>query len=312
MFQDGYSDSLRTYDLVSHLKSRAAQYGLCDNQVYCSLVYDLERLSREIGSLVNGTRGEGLAERALQRLPVRNERLCNVQLCCDGEEAEYDDIVITPNGIFIVEVKFYTSAVVIDPDGMLKGKYSHIPGAYNVGERMQSKEYVLWKTLESAVGSFVSRDQIHGVVLNANKYQRIEDEFGRVPVKSCGSVNYFIGDFVDKSFTEEQIALVKDTILSAAVEIRHAPALDYDRIRNNFAETLVLMDKAAKQHEAHAAEAVEVENPDAWSVAAATAGFKMPRWARNTLGVVGGVMFVGACAFGISQIPQVRACVRIF
>ncbi len=173
VFQDGYSDSLRTYNLVSHLKSRAAQYGLSDNQVLCALVYDLEHLSREIGSLVNGARGEQLAGWALQRLPIRNERLCNIQLCLDGEEAEYDDIVITPHGIFNVEAKFYSSAVVIDPEGALKGKYSYIPGAYNVGERMQSKEYVLWKTLESVVGSFVTRNQIHSVLLNTNKYQQI-------------------------------------------------------------------------------------------------------------------------------------------
>lgn len=311
VFQDGYSDSLRTYNLVSHLKSRAAQYGLSDNQVICSLEYDLDRFSSGIGSMVNGARGEKFAGWALQRLPVRNEKLCNIQLCHDGEEAEYDDVVITPNGIFIVEVKFYSSAVVIDSDGMLKGRYSHIPGAYNVGERMQSKEYVLWKTIENAVGSFVSRDQIHGVLLNANKYQRIEDEFGRVPVKSCGSVNYFIGDFAGEAFTEAQIIAIKDALLAAAVEVKHAPVLDYGRIRSNFAETLVLMDEAAKRHEAHEAEVVEVENPDACAEPVAD-GFKMPRWARNTLRIAGGIAYFGVCAFGVSRIPQVRSVVRAF
>lgn len=307
VFQDEYSDSLRAYDLVSHVKSRATQHGLSDNQVLCALIYDLEHLSREIGSLVNGARGEQLAHWALQRLPIHNEKLCNIQLCHEGEEAEYDDIVITPHGVFIVEAKFYSSAVVIDSDGMLKGRYSHLPGAYNVGERMQSKEYVLWKTLENALGGFVTRDQIHGVLLNTNKYQQIEDEFGRVPVKSCGSVNYYIGDFTCEAFTEAQIQTIKDALLDAAVEIRHEPALDYDRIRRNFAETLVLLDGVAKRQQAHEIEVVEVENPDAPVMPAAQCVFTLPRWAKNTLEVVGGAAAFGGIAFGVSRIPQIRA-----
>lgn len=310
VFQDGYSDKLRTYDLVSHLKSRAAQYGLRDNQVYCTLVYDLESFSREMGSLINGARGEQYASWALQRQVVRNETLSNLQLCVGGEEAEYDDIVITPQGVFIVEVKYCSNAVMIDSDGMLRGKFSHIPGTYNVGERMQSKEYVLWQTLEPVVGSFMTRDQIHGVVLNSNKYQRIEDEFGYVPVKSCGSINYYISSFKDDSFTEEQIETIKDALLNATTEIKHATTLGFDRIRTNFAETIVLFEKAAELHEAHSEEFVEIQNPDATAEPTGKHGFTLPRWAKNVLEVVGCAAAFGGVAFGISRIPQVRVFMR--
>ena len=206
VFQDDYSESLRTYDLISHLKSRASQYALQDNEAFAALIHDFERFSREVGALVNGARGELYASRALARLRVRNEVLSGVELLLDGEEAEYDDIVITSQGIFIVEVKYFTCAAKIDPDGVLRGKSRRLPGTCNVGERMRSKEHVLWKTIEPVVRDSMLRAQVHGLIMNANDDMRIEDEFGFVPVKSCGSVCYYMEGFDRGSdLTDEQI-----------------------------------------------------------------------------------------------------------
>ncbi len=131
-----------------------------------------------------------------------------------------------------------------------------------------------------------------------------------MPVKSCGSVNYYIGDFTDEAFTEVQMQAIKDALLDAAVEIRHEPALDYDRIRRNFAETLVLLDGAARRQQAQEVESVEVESPDAFVEPTVKHGFTLPRWAKNTLEFVGGAAAFGGIAFGVSRIPQVHAFMR--
>ena len=303
VFQDGYSESLRAYDLISHLKSRASQYALQDSEAFAALIRDLERFSREVGALVNGARGELYASWALDRLRGRNEVLSNVELCFDGEKAEYDDVVITPQGVFIVEVKYLKCSVKIDSDGVLRGESRRLPGTYNVGERMRSKEHVLWKTIEPVVSDFMLRDQVHGLIVNANDDIRIEDEFGFVPVKSCGSVCYYIEGFDSGSaLSDGQMNAIKSALLDAAVEIRHAPDIDFDRVRENFAETLMLMSAAAERREASDGELAEAGDPGT----EAERCFTIPRWAKGALCVAGGVMAAGACAFCASRVSQVR------
>ena len=102
VFREGYSDSLRAYDLSAHFRDMASRYALCDTEVYGRLSWGLQRLSREISALVNGARGERYMARALGWLKCENEVLLNVELEYEGERCEYDAIVVTPAGIDIV------------------------------------------------------------------------------------------------------------------------------------------------------------------------------------------------------------------
>lgn len=66
VFETSYSESLRTYDLIDHLRSKAHDLGLEGEDTYAALIRDLEKLSSTIGGLINGKRGELLAAKSLQ------------------------------------------------------------------------------------------------------------------------------------------------------------------------------------------------------------------------------------------------------
>ena len=54
VFETSYSESLRTYDLIDHLRSKAHDLGLEGEDTYAALIRDLEKLSSTIGGLING------------------------------------------------------------------------------------------------------------------------------------------------------------------------------------------------------------------------------------------------------------------
>lgn len=58
VFETSYSESLRTYDLIDYLRSKAHDLGLEGEDAYTALIRDLEKLSSTIGGLINGKRGE--------------------------------------------------------------------------------------------------------------------------------------------------------------------------------------------------------------------------------------------------------------
>lgn len=66
VFETSYSESLRTYDLIDHLRSKAHDLGLEGEGTYSALIRDLEKLSSTIGGLINGKRGELLAAKSLK------------------------------------------------------------------------------------------------------------------------------------------------------------------------------------------------------------------------------------------------------
>ena len=65
VFETSYSESLRTYDLIDHLRSKAHDLGLEGEDTYTALIRDLEKLSSTIGGLINGKRGELLAAKSV-------------------------------------------------------------------------------------------------------------------------------------------------------------------------------------------------------------------------------------------------------
>ena len=81
VFETSYSESLRTYDLIDHLRSKAHDLGLEGEDTYTALIRDLEKLSSTIGGLINGKRGELLAAKSLKclrgdSLPLPGGKAC--------------------------------------------------------------------------------------------------------------------------------------------------------------------------------------------------------------------------------------------
>lgn len=164
VFETSRSESLRTYDLTDHLRSKAHDLGLEGEDTYTALIRDLEKLSSTIGGLINGKRGEFLAAKSLKYLRGNSMLLSNIALPNGGSFEECDQVLIARSGIYVIEVKSYRNDAVMDDGGILRCGLR----AYNVGERMREKMHALWDAVQFSSDGCMTEEDVHGMLLFVN------------------------------------------------------------------------------------------------------------------------------------------------
>lgn len=302
VFRDEYSESLRAYDLSAHFRDMASRYALCDTEVYGRLSWGLHRLSREISSLVNGARGERYMARALGWLKCENEVLLNVELEHEGERCEYDAIVITPSGIDIVESKFFSYHAEIDSDGFFHDRARSRERSYNVGEKMRAKEHVLFSVIEEASPGAVPRSCVRSVLFVANN-NAVDDRFGLVDVCNSGQICPLIEGRRGEALDRDARFAVADVVEGARQTFLYEPPMDFDQLRSDVADFIVMAERASARSEAAAERAIEVDSPvrDGFAI---DRGGTIPEIARDAVAALLYALGAGAAGYGIYRLTR--------
>lgn len=303
VFREGYSDSLRAYDLSAHFRDMASRYALCDTEVYGRLSWGLQRLSREISALVNGARGERYMARALGWLKCENEVLLNVELEYEGERCEYDAIVVTPTGIDIVESKFFNYRAEIDPDGFFHDLARSRERSYNVGEKMRAKEHVLFSVIESASPGTVSCSCVRSVLFVANNSAVVEDRFGLVDVCNSGQVCPLIEGRRGVTLDRDARSAVVDAVENAKQTFLYEPPLDFDQLRSDIADFIVMTERTASRSGAAAERSIEVDSPVRGGSVVDRNGM-VSEIARDAAAILLYVLGAGAAGYGIYRLTR--------
>lgn len=303
VFREGYSDSLRAYDLSAHFRDMASRYALCDTEVYGRLSWGLQRLSREISALVNGARGERYMARALGWLKCENEVLLNVELEYEGERCEYDAIVVTSTGIDIVESKFFNYRAEIDPDGFFHDRARSRERSYNVGEKMRAKEHVLFSVIESASPGTVSRSCVRSVLFVANNSAVVDDRFGLVDVCNSGQVCPLIEGRRGVTLDRDARSAVVDAVENAKQTFLYEPPLDFDQLRSDIADFIVMTERAASRSEAAEERSIEVDSPVRGGSVVDRNGMVL-EIARDAAAILLYALGAGAAGYGIYRLTR--------
>ncbi|WP_158094568.1 nuclease-related domain-containing protein [Olsenella sp. An293] len=306
VFRDEYSESLRVYDLSAHFRDMASRYALCDTEVYGRLSWGLHRLSREISSLVNGARGERYMARALGWLKCENEVLLNVELEHEGERCEYDAIVITPSGIDIVESKFFNYHAEIDSDGFFHDRARSRERSYNVGEKMRAKEHVLFSVIEEASPGAVPRSCVRSVLFVANNNAVVDDRFGLVDVCNSGQICPLIEGRRGEALDRDARSAVADVVEGARQTFLYEPPMDFDQLRSDVADFIVMTERASARSEAAAERAIEVDSP-VRDGPAIDKGGTIPEIARDAVAILLYALGAGAAGYGIYRLTRQAA-----
>ncbi len=124
VFETSYSESLRTYDLIDRLRSKAHDLGLEGEGTYTALIRNLEKLRSTIGGLINGKRGELLAAKSLKCLRGDSLLLSSIALPNGDSFEEYNQVLIARSGVYVIEVKNYRNDVVIDDGGFCAAAFA--------------------------------------------------------------------------------------------------------------------------------------------------------------------------------------------
>ena len=247
VFTETYSSNMDTRCLISHFNDVAEQYDLKDSLVFKNVISELSQLSMLIGSLKNGAKGEERVRQSLERLDHSKTRILrNICLETPVGNNEYDFIVISPKGLFIIEVKYSKSPTYID----VLGNFKHTDGSgnhnYNIADSLERKEYILFDSLTAELQSTFTRDRIHSCLLvvgNTNVQNSCRD----VQVVTAGNIFNKIVHFKtnDHSLFLSEIDELTSYIRSINTKTAYPIEVDIERLCADFSEFIELIEEAA-------------------------------------------------------------------
>lgn len=250
VFQDKYSSSVKTYHVIDHLVSRGEELGLMDVPSYLAAIEALKRFSSCHAGLIRGFAGERRVFYAIKHVGSGFEQLVNAELDYEGEHDEFDQIIVSRQGLVIVEAKNYSSSAAIGSDGILR--FEDGSGRIrNVGERMASKRYVLREVASEAIGRKLPDEGIVSLVVNANEKASIRSDSDQVEVQNVGGIAHRIEKLLggDEVLEAEEVSAIKAAIEAAHHPIEIKPEIDFNYVSATLRETLSLIARSVAEEE---------------------------------------------------------------
>lgn len=246
VFQDKYSSSVKTYHVIDHLASRGEELGLMSSSGYLAAIEALKRFSSYHAKLIRGFAGERRAFYAVKHAMSDAERLVNLELDYEGEHNEFDQILITRQGLRVIEVKNYSSSATVGTDGILR--LDNGSGrAWNLGERMASKCYAMRQIASGAIGRDIADERIVPLLVNANERSSVKSEFEGIAIEGTGSIGRRIGKLFEEDaiLNTEEMAAIKAALEDAHHPIEIASEIDLEYVSASLHEALSLITQSA-------------------------------------------------------------------
>ena len=267
----GVEDSMmRADDIVRVVEERVTNLGLQDSACFASFKQDMMDLGREIALTISGLNGEMKGFRALKPLEFDNDThvLRNICLKSDDGETEIDAVVLTPYGIFIIEMKGCRKPVVITEDGFFQ-KVDNPDYQYPLGERMCCKETLLREA--AGAGPDVP---IYQALFLVNDSE-ITDRFGKIMTANRNTIVYKIRSYAKESehLSGDRVSQLVDRIESSRIEAKYPCSLDCERLIENLADLMDQIESAELAKTERAAKLKPTHQPKTNLTIAVAAGF---------------------------------------
>lgn len=236
MLSSGIAEKITPRDITSLLERLARENGVEEDETFQRLRVEMQDLGFQIGSLKKGAKGERRTREGLRNLEFSPDVkiLYNVTLDDGTDRTEYDAIVLTPYGIFVIEAKNFSGDARITEKGILLRDDDRF-SAYNLGEKMNRKEFLL----RSCMGK-LSRVPYHALLLYVNEQADIEDNYHQIPITFCNTVAATIRQFDhgDELITPDELMYIESEILSHQIDARYPCSVDCQQIINDLTDIL--------------------------------------------------------------------------
>lgn len=255
---DDYHEGMRFSEALYNLEVHARQKELRAHPAIKNAIITMKKLEKEMAITISGANGEELVFKTLDFLARPDTKVFRNVYITDGEnETELDGIVLTDNGIIILEIKKIKTDIVLTDDGRLlyngEESFDKVP----LGQKMTHKRRLLKKCLEKAIADKgldipVWIDSI--IVFSAPKgqYIKIDDRYRREKHCFRTSLNKRIEAYTGGvSYRDERFEQLNEIFSEMASNVkRFESELNYDDVRRSLAEALaVLQDEPTKQEE---------------------------------------------------------------
>ena len=250
---DDYHEGMRIDEALFIMESTARKKELRSHPAVHNGVLTMKK---EMAITMSGAKGESLVSRRLEFLNRPNTQIFRNVYITDGiDKTELDGIVLTDNGVIILEVKKVKSDLTLSEDGRMVFAGDECYDKVPLAQKMALKRRLLKKCLEKAVAdkdldipvyvdSFIVFSEPKG------QYIKIDDRYRREKHCFRTGLNKKLESYLGCAhYKADQLAQLGEIFSEMESNVkRFETELNYDEVRRSLAEALaVLQDALAVQ-----------------------------------------------------------------
>ena len=256
-------------DVVKHLGNKNIERGNVADEYMFRLEKECKEFDTILGREVAGNAGELQAFRSLETVKSEHVMFQNLELSNGENRGELDAVVITSKAIFLIEVKNSGHDMVIDAKGNYFRARGYMTMDYNIGEKVNNKEFLLRNALEEQMKKNGKKLNIVNYVVFANSRINVTNRYKYFRTCFLSQLPHLIDDYVGQDiYTTEDLEMMKDIILSAEDKKAYPLGFNIEQMKEDFAMTMALLevqvfeekiseDSTDKVYTVHRAEGVE-------------------------------------------------------
>ena len=251
VFNTDHAETLTLRDCGNHLRELAKERNLEANDTIQTALKDMEFIGREIAAARSGASGERAVEKSIRYSKRRVIPLHNVILSAGEDRTELDQVVVTSNGIWILEVKNYKSDVTIAETGQVYETNRKWSSDKSLGDQMNLKRYLLRSKIEQELGEHDIPVYIDSRVVFSNPSILVTDRYHQEKYCFTATLPHEIDQFTSEiEYSLDEMKIIAAVIESISEEENlYDIGMDFNRIRETFAEALVLLESDGGEEE---------------------------------------------------------------
>ncbi len=246
--------TLRIWDVEKHLEQLNQERGNVADEELAAFEEKCKFVCNMIKSEISGRNGEEKAFRALDVIGGKKHIVKNCELTEEEERTELDAVVVTPKGIFIVEVKNTNKDVMIDENGNYYRNGTFMNWDSNIGEKMNVKQKLLRNALAKA--GFNKDVKIQNIIVFTTS-NRIEVVCRYDYIRTCflSALPHIINNFRGYSvYSDEDMVAIVEALETARCKEAYPMEMDMAQFKLDFAELMTTLEESPEVHKGNAIE----------------------------------------------------------
>lgn len=257
---DEYYEGMRIDEALFIMESTARKRGIRSNLAVHNGILTMKRLAKEMAITMSGAKGEKLVSRTLEFCKRPNIKIYQNVYVSDGEhESELDAIVLTENGIIILEIKKVKADFTLTENGRMVFAGDECYEKVPLGQKMVMKRKLLKSCMEEALnekGCDIPVCVDSFIVFSAPKGQHINIDDRYRKEKHCfrTCLNRKLESYLGYAYYKPEQLDQLDAVLSSMESNvkRFETDLNFDEVRRSLAEALAAMQEPSAKSEIYA------------------------------------------------------------
>lgn len=250
----GESEFVRLDDAIVRLQNKAWKKGLNKTPEFCKGVKALREINKEIAICMAGMKGENTVAKSLEYVDRENIHTFKNVYLTDGEHStEIDNVILTDNGLIVLEVKRTKQNVTITEEGRLFHGEDQCYERCPIGEKMENKRRLLKQEIEKQLrekGIDIELIIDSYIVFSAPKGMNIliDDFYKKEKYCRQGKLQYIIRDFEsNKKYTDEEMNTLQSIMESIKTkQIGFEIKLNYKELFEDFLGMVNVLEEEKK------------------------------------------------------------------